>query len=360
MVWPFAAWAQDGGAPAHPGIAALAAQVRADEIRRHVERLSGAADAPTRAGPRRIRSRHVRHPDVLAAQDYLAETLEATGMQVKRLPFGYAGPNTVANIEATLPGENAPGEIYLVSAHYDSTGSRSSGWDEVRDPAPGADDDASGCAVVLEAARLLKQARLRATVRFLLFGAEEQGLLGSEAYASAAKARGDDVRLVISIDPAGNGGPLPGNLFFTYDAASQEEASRLAEVGSRYRLAYPVVIVPGDSPLIADDRSDHYSFWDQGYRGLHGVSLPGDPYHTTGDTAEKLDYAFAAEATRAVVVRFAEAAGFIAAVSTGKGGGGCAVPVGGAGWAAVAVVLLIASLRGARRLRARRPGEGSS
>jgi leucyl aminopeptidase len=339
--------------PAHPDIAVLASRVSADQIRLHVERLSGAADAPTRSGPRRIRSRHVRHPDVVVAQDYLAETLEATGLQVKRLSFGYPAANPVANIEATLPGESAPGEVYLLSAHYDSTASRSSGWEETRDPAPGADDDASGCAVVLEAARLLRQARLRATVRFLFFGAEEEGLLGSEAYASAARARGEDIRLMVSIDPAGNAGPLAGNLFFTYDVASREEASRLAEVGARYRSSYPVLIVPGDSSLVADDRSDHHSFWDQGYRGLHGVSLPGDAYHTTEDTAEKLDYAFAAEATRVVVAHFAEAAGFIAAVSAARGGGGCAASGGSAGWIAVVVVLFCARWREARWLRER-------
>src|SRR5262249_59071932 len=102
------------------------------------------------------------------------------------------------------------------------------------------------------------------------------------------------------------------------------------DVGTRYRIPYPVLGAPGDVPGSPDNRSDHASFWSQGYLALHGGSLPGDEYHTRTDTAEKVDYPFVAGATRVVVARIAEAAGFLGVTppKTG-GGGGCAA--GGAG-----------------------------
>jgi hypothetical protein len=328
--------AEDGGAPASPDVVRLLGEVRESEIRKHLDRLTGVVDAPLRAGARRIRSRSDYHPDVQVAEGYLAETLAAQGLEARRVPFAFDGPIVLANVEGTLRGAVAPSEIYVLGAHYDSTAKSDAAWVRESDPAPGADDNASGCALVLEAARVLAAGRLRATVRYLFFAAEEEGLVGSAAYARAARARGEDLRLVLSMDPVGNTGPLAGNLFFTYDAASLEEAYAMQAVGERYRLAYPVLVVPGDSPTLPDDRSDHASFWAEGYRGLHGGSLPGDDYHTARDTADKVDVRFVAEATRAVVARLAEVAGH--EPRRASGGGGCA-HAAGAGWLGTVVVL---------------------
>ena len=292
------------------GVGDLLGRVQTSRIQGRVEALSGAADAPLNDGARRIRSRHVDHDDLRLAEQYLVEALEPTGLSVRRIPFRYGGAEHT-NIEATLTGNEAPDEIYLVTAHYDSTASNEAGWDPRSGDAPGADDDASGCALVLEAATVLAGADFRATVRFVLFSAEEVGLVGSDEYAQEAANAGEDIRAVLSMDPVGNTGTvIPDNLFFTFDATSLELAEHMEAVGARYRIGYPVIIVPGDSSLIKDDRSDHQSFWARGFHGLHGGTLPGATYHTLQDVAADVDYPFTAEATKAVIAYLAEAAGY--------------------------------------------------
>jgi Zn-dependent M28 family amino/carboxypeptidase len=315
--------------------------VQEAQIRTHIERLSGAADAPTRAGPRRILSRSDYHPHIQYAADYIAETLAALGLEVRRIPFSFDSPEALVNIEATLHGEQAPNEIYVLTAHYDSTAKLDPTWVAATDPAPGADDDGSGAALVLEAARVLSGVRLRATMRFILFAGEEVGLVGSAAYAQAAKQRGDDLRLIVSMDPVGNTGTFAGHVFFTFNAMSSLEAAAMQTIGPRYGIGFPVVAVPGDLPGSPDNRSDHANFWAQGFLALHGGSLPGDEYHTPKDTVDKVDIHFAGEATRVVVARFAELAGVLAAQSAP---GGCSCAHGGGAQAPLVSFLAFCSL----------------
>ncbi len=112
-------------------------------------------------------------------------------------------PVDVVNVVATLPGTRpeAAGRHYYVIGHYDS---------RVSDPmnrtadAPGANDDASGVAVVLELARVMSQHSYDATLVFMATAGEEQGLLGARAHADAARARGLDIRGVLSNDIVGD------------------------------------------------------------------------------------------------------------------------------------------------------------
>lgn len=361
--------AQTDGGPPSPAVAARVGTVRADLLRAGLDKLTGVADiAVGDGGTGRIRSRSVRHPDIKVAEDYLFAELTALGLQVRRLPFAFApAAAPLANLEATLVGTTAPTEIYLLAAHYDSTARLTRGHVEASDAAPGADDDGTGVVLLLEAARVLKDSQPRATVRFLLFSAEEEGLFGSDAYAKAARERGDDLRFVLSLDPVGNTGPLGGNLYFTYDHASEGLAHFAVEVRERYSIALPVLIVPGDSPLYPDDRSDHRSFWAAGYQGLHGGSLPGDTYHTVLDTADKVDFAFLTDATRVVVAMLGDAAGPVVAppvvaAPQSRGASGCAVGdrVGdaGAGGFYGAVLLALAVWVGGSRRRRRREQSG--
>ncbi len=124
------------------------------------------------------------------------------GLEAFAVGVGPRVPNGVelVNVVATLPGSD-PNRLVILSGHYDSIPS-------ARDPdptreAPGANDDASGTAAVLEAARLLGGLRPRATLVFLCVAGEEQGLLGSKAQAETWKAAGKEVEAMFTMDIVG-------------------------------------------------------------------------------------------------------------------------------------------------------------
>ena len=96
------------------------------------------------------------------------------------------------NVIAELPGVVDPDVIYVIGGHYDSTSYSGS--------APGADDNASGTAGVLEIARVLSQYQFKYTIRFCAFGAEELGLIGSDAYCDDLVSWGDYVDAMINLD----------------------------------------------------------------------------------------------------------------------------------------------------------------
>jgi hypothetical protein len=112
-------------------------------------------------------------------------------------------PTELVNVIAVLPGlmPEATNRRYYVVGHYDS---RASDQMDREIDAPGANDDASGVAVVIECARALASERLDATIVFLATPGEEQGLLGAHYRASQAKADGEDVRAVLNNDIVGD------------------------------------------------------------------------------------------------------------------------------------------------------------
>ncbi|MDY7083558.1 MAG: M28 family metallopeptidase [Actinomycetota bacterium] len=111
-------------------------------------------------------------------------------------------PTTITNVIATLRGSVTPERIYVVTGHYDSR--VTDVMDAVKD-APGADDDASGVAVVLELARVLAGRRPEATIVFAAVAGEEQGLYGSDHMAQAYKDQGADIQAMFSNDIVGTG-----------------------------------------------------------------------------------------------------------------------------------------------------------
>lgn len=115
----------------------------------------------------------------------------------RRIRQGRIWPNVIARIK----GEEKSGEIVLLCAHLDSTS------DNVEKIAPGADDNASGVAVLLEAARILKKIPMERTVLFCIFSNEEGAIAGSKAYARLAKKEGYNIKSVINVDVIGYNRP---------------------------------------------------------------------------------------------------------------------------------------------------------
>ncbi|HKQ50356.1 MAG TPA: M28 family peptidase [Phycisphaerae bacterium] len=106
------------------------------------------------------------------ARTNIVSTLQSFGLTVALEPFVYLSV-TYYNVVATQPGTDTPGQVIVVGAHFDSVNN------------PGADDNATGTALVMETARILSQHRATRTIRYCLFDREEQGRRGSIAYVAA-------------------------------------------------------------------------------------------------------------------------------------------------------------------------------
>lgn len=273
----------------------------------HVRRLAG-----------EIGERNVFRPTALAAAaDYIESVWRTQGYPVVRQTYEVEGVRC-ANLEATRPGRDRGREILLIGAHYDSVlGS------------PGADDNASGVAALLELARLFAETSPAMTVRFVAFTNEEAPFFlgqrqGSAVYARAARARGDDVRLMVSLEMLGFYCETPGSqhypplfrwfypdrgdfLAFVANWRSRRvmrEAARLFRAGSDFPLEHVATlsVIPGVS------WSDHRSFWREGYRAFMATDTAFyryAHYHTAQDTPDKLAYSGLTRATEGLFRCFA-------------------------------------------------------
>ncbi len=133
------------------------------------------------------------------ARDWIVTQLQAMpGLAVATASFQVGG-TTAYNVIATLTGSVRPEDLYIVGAHYDSTSQ------SPQTAAPGAEDNASGCAGVLEMARIMTSHPPEATILFICYSGEEQGLSGSADQASGlvAAGLGDDVQAMLNMDMIG-------------------------------------------------------------------------------------------------------------------------------------------------------------
>ncbi|HEY3714531.1 MAG TPA: M28 family metallopeptidase [Jatrophihabitantaceae bacterium] len=117
-------------------------------------------------------------------------------------------PTVITNVIATLRGTTDPSRVYVVTGHYDS---RVTDVMNFTSDAPGADDDASGVASVLELARLFATRSTEATIVFAAVAGEEQGLFGSAFMAAQLKAAGTDIQGMFSNDIVGTGNARDGS-----------------------------------------------------------------------------------------------------------------------------------------------------
>lgn len=326
---------------------AMASEFRAvvdqQRIEADIRWLSG-ADAYQGAA---LISRHVDHPDHDTARDALLERLRSIDrLQVRTQPFEAEGRDWLQNAIADLPGSDPTAPMLVIGAHYDSTGKADVGWVGTDDPAPGADDDASGVAAVLELARVLSERQWERTIRFALFDSEEQGLHGSVALARQMAADGEDVALMWSLDPIGYNANDAGLFWVTYDERWEEPGIELADLALDHAPELDPTAL--ERSLIGGaTRSDHASFWDEGYPALHVASWPQPPsYHTMDDTMDNVDPAF----TWAVASLVAEQAALIAIpvaeAPEEAAGCGCAHGSGPSGFLAWLPLIALCGSRG--------------
>jgi len=282
-------------------------QVSEDRIREHIRMLEG-----------------VRHPIATPealerAADYIQASLESLSYTVEPHLFSLIG-REFRNIMATRHGTHSPEERMLLIAHYDTV-----------EGSPGADDNASGVAVLLETARVLDSVDFGRTVQFVAVNLEERqsegplseaGLWGSRALAMEAERQDWKIagaivlemvafagESVIQTVPAGVPIQVPEHGDFIGvigNTASSELVDVFVQAAQRHGPDLPVVplVVPGNGEMLEPTRrSDHAPFWDRGYKAImltDTAEFRSPHYHRPTDTLETLNLAFAAQVCRAV------------------------------------------------------------
>jgi Zn-dependent M28 family amino/carboxypeptidase len=270
-------------------------------LHQHVAQLAG------EIGERNVYRPHALHE----AERYIRDVWSGQGHRVQEQEYVVSGVRS-ANLEVVMSGQH-DGLVVVVGAHYDSViGS------------PGADDNGSGVAVLLELGRLLMGAQLGCTLRLVAFVNEEPPFFftkrqGSWVYAQAVRERCDPISFMLSLEMLGYYRDSPGSqnyppLFrwFYPDRAnfialvsnfsSWREMRRFAATFRRVST-FPLEQVATFSWIPGVAWSDHLSFWREGYRAmmLTDTAFFRNPhYHAATDTPPTLDYQRMATLTEGV------------------------------------------------------------
>jgi Peptidase family M28 len=196
----------------------------------------------------------------------------------------------LTNVVATLRGTEEPQRVYVVSGHYDSTCNDPT---DAQCDAPGADDDASGVAVVLEAARAMAPHPAKATVIFMAVAGEEQGLVGSTHFAEEAKKNGVDIEGMFTNDIVGHGTDRVRLFGGDTDDASRELARFIDAIAP----ARVWLIFRKDRYLRG---GDHFPFLDAGYPAVR-FTEPVENFahqHQSADLPRFVSFSYVAKVAR--------------------------------------------------------------
>ena len=239
---------------------------------------------------------------VQRAAAYIERELRALGYAVVSQEFS-AGQRTYRNLEATLGGTTLRQQVVVLGAHYDTA-----------EEAPGADDNASGVAGVLELARLFAGRPQARTIRFVFFPNEEPPWfatsdMGSRHYAADARARNDQIVAMLSIesigyydtDPGTQRYPFPLNYAYPDVGDFIGFVSNLKSRGLLHRAIsafrahahFPTQGAAAPAWVPGVWWSDHWAFWLEGYPAImiSDTAPYRNPfYHTAQDTPDRLDY----------------------------------------------------------------------
>lgn len=300
------------GVPAASGLLAWAVMIRmpgtswreplpalSDAQQATAERLS--ADVHVLATD--IGERNARRYEALdRAARFIEESFRQAGREPRIQSYDVDGQR-FDNIEVVLEGERHPEEIVVIGAHYDSAlGS------------PGANDNGSGVAAVLELARRLSDSRPARTLRLVAFVNEEMphfanGTMGSQAYARHARSHRERIVGMISLETIGYFTDRPGSQQYPFPVGllypsvgdflgfvgnvGSRDLVRRAVGAFRTHARFPSegAALPSALPGVA--WSDHASFWEEGYPAImltDTAPFRYPWYHTSGDTADKVDY----------------------------------------------------------------------
>ena len=245
------------------------------------------------------------------AAEYISTELKSYGYEVEYQEYAVEG-KAAKNIIATKRGPGKENEIIIVGAHYDSCFN------------PGADDNASGVAGLLELAKALIEEKTERSIKFIAFTNEEPPFfkteeMGSRVYAKAARERNENIKAVIILEMIGYYSDRPHSqryppfvgLLYPHKAnfisvVGNFPSGRLVKklvAGFKKATSFPIesAVLPGFVPGV--DFSDHWSFWKEGYPAIMVTDTAfyrNAHYHQGSDTHEKLNYPSMAEIVTAL------------------------------------------------------------
>lgn len=246
----------------------------------------------------------------------------------------FTKPTRIVNVVATLPGKQAQSRdrVYVVSGHYDS---RASDPLDAASAAPGANDDGSGTAAVMEIARVMSKYEFDATLVFMAVAGEEQGLYGSTHWAEMARQKSLNVAGMFTNDIIGSSRAEDGRIDNTYvrlfaqglppvreltddlrtllqtggenDAPTRQLARYIKEIGERYVPQMKVTVIYRRDRYLRG--GDHFPFLERGYPAVRFTEPHEDYRHQHqdvriengvqyGDLAEFVDFNYVAQVAR--------------------------------------------------------------
>ena len=275
-----------------PRLATRAARAGADPVIQalvnRVSRQSYEADLTQLV---QFKTRNSIGPEFAAACDFVDQQLSSLGYTTSRQPIQVDGSPS-QNVIAVRTGSGpASRGVVLVSAHLDSINHEGS----ATSPAPGADDDGSGSAGVIEIARALKDHQGKHDLKLVLFGGEEQGLFGSKKFvASMTPAARAKVRAVVHMDMIASLNSASPTVLLEGAAVSQRIIDGLAAAASTYT---GLMVQTSLNPF----NSDHVPFIQKGVPAvltIEGTDDANHAIHSARDTLDRLNFDLALEILR--------------------------------------------------------------
>lgn len=285
----------------NPVIQWIINQITPSEITGMLRDLSGERPTMVRGRQDTIRTRYSLAAKNSSAIFYFYEKASSyVGIDSVRFhAFNWSG-YTDSNVVVTKVGRRYPRRQYLIGGHIDSYSENRYVY------APGADDNGTGTIASLIASKVIRQIPFKRTIKCLAFNTEENGLWGSDVYASQAASRGDSILGVLNGDMIGTNYTHTDSVM-TYNAnrpGSILLTQRLLQMDTTYHLGLHV-IQSTDAPAW----SDHYSFWINNYEATsveeHDFS---NVYHTTGDTIGQMDTLYWTKVVKCMVAALCDLA----------------------------------------------------
>ena len=277
-----------------PMIQMMIEQVDSDTVSTYDKQLAGELPVWVDGGWYTIPTRYTYSgTPIKKTTHFVGQQMAALGLDVE---YHQWNVKTNPNVIGELPGMTQPEHIVIIGAHIDDV-----------QGTEGADDNASGSVGTLIAAQILTQYNWDCTLRFALWTGEEQGMLGSDAYAQRSHQNGEDIVGYLNLDMiAYNTIGSSRDIDLVY-SASMPPTHDLALLFSDVVSAYNINLIPDVFSDSSDD-SDHHSFWDQGYTAILSIEDQSDfnpYYHGSGDTPAHTDLGYFTDFVKASIGTFA-------------------------------------------------------
>jgi hypothetical protein len=239
----------------NPVIQNIVGNVNIDSLMVYVKQLSGVVSVNVDGKSAAITTRTAGTVGHTTARLFLTEKLKSYGLDVQIQSF--TGIGTGYNILAVQKGTKYPGKKYILCAHYDSYSTSAI--------SPGADDNGSGVAAVIEAARIISKYKPQYTIVYALWDQEEPGLYGSIYYANNSAAKKDSIIGVINMDMIGYDGNNDKKCWVQAgdDDFSKSMADEIINNNNIYKIGLnPATVIP------AQAESDQKSFINAGFSAV--------------------------------------------------------------------------------------------